>query len=54
MGLKPASATDRAIGRPWESAQAYEAAGQVEQSLVEVSASFVAGTESFEPLSRRS
>ncbi|MDH6543762.1 hypothetical protein M2167_006318 [Streptomyces sp. SPB4] len=50
MGLKPASATDRAIGRPLEPAQTYQAAGQFAQALVEISASFVAGAEPFEPV----
>lgn len=47
-GLKPASVTDRAIGRPWEPTQAYEAAGHFEQALVEIGASFVAGAEPLE------
>jgi hypothetical protein len=48
MGLKLASATDRAIGRPLEPAEAYEAAGQFEQALVEIGTSFVADAEPFE------
>ncbi len=48
MGLKLASATDRAIGRPSELAQTYQAAGQFEQALMEIGASFVAGAEPFE------